>query len=92
MRPDDLWLVVSVFARGVRVLFLAPSCKCLGAYDILIHIIRVISTFKAAQNKTGGFGGGHGQMSHLASTFPAILSLALVGGDDAYEVVDRKAM
>lgn len=52
----------------------------------------MIATFKTAQNPSGGFGGGHGQMSHLASTFPAILSLALVGGEAAYNVVDRRAM
>lgn len=44
------------------------------------------------QNPTGGFGGGHGQMSHCASTFAAILSLAMVGGNDAFELVDRKGM
>ena len=53
---------------------------------------RVIATFTAAQNHTGGFGGGHGQMSHLASTFPAVVSLALVGGEEAYKVGDRRAM
>lgn len=44
------------------------------------------------QNDTGGFGGGHGQMSHLASSFPSVLSLALVAGQDAYKLVDRRAM
>ncbi|OKL59978.1 hypothetical protein UA08_04797 [Talaromyces atroroseus] len=60
--------------------------------DVSKYRERVVCTFKAVQNRTGGFGGGHGQTSHLASTFPAILSLALVGGNDAYQLVDRKAM
>ena len=42
------------------------------------------------QNKTGGFGGGKGQYSHLAGTYPTLLSLALVGGEVAYSLVDRK--
>lgn len=44
------------------------------------------------QNPTGGFGGGHGQVSHLASSYAAILSLAMVGGSDAFALVDRKTM
>lgn len=31
-------------------------------------------------------------MSHLAPTYAVILALAMVGGDDAYSLVDRKAM
>lgn len=41
---------------------------------------------------TGGFGGGHGQTSHLASSYAAILSLAMVGTPDAFALVDRQAM
>jgi protein farnesyltransferase subunit beta len=44
------------------------------------------------QNASGGFGGGFGQFSHLAGTYAAILSLALVGGDAAYSLVDRESM
>ncbi|CAI0654935.1 unnamed protein product [Colletotrichum noveboracense] len=40
----------------------------------------------------GGFGGGHGQNSHLATTYAVVLALAIVGGEDAYEVIDRRAM
>lgn len=53
---------------------------------------RLISTVRPMQNATGGFGGGHGQMSHLAPTYAVVLSLAMVGGEAALEVVDRKAM
>lgn len=44
------------------------------------------------QNKTGGFGGGHGQTSHCAASFAALLSLALVGGNEAFRIIDRHAM
>ncbi|KAF9890181.1 CAAX farnesyltransferase (FTase) subunit beta [Aspergillus nanangensis] len=53
---------------------------------------RVISTFGAMQNPTGGFGGGHGQISHCASSYAAVLSLAMVGGEEVFQLVDRKAM
>ena len=44
------------------------------------------------QNTSGGLGGGQGQRSHLASTYAAVLSLALVGGTGAYDLIDRRAM
>jgi protein farnesyltransferase subunit beta len=53
---------------------------------------RLIETVRPMQNVTGGFAGGFGQMSHLATTYATVLSLALVGGEEAYEVVDRRTM
>jgi len=44
------------------------------------------------QNPTGGFGGGHGQMSHCASSYAALLSLAMVGGQGAFNLVNRKTL
>jgi protein farnesyltransferase subunit beta len=59
--------------------------------DLLISP-RVVKTFYTAQNKSGGFGGGYGHSSHLAGTYAALLSLALVGGEEAYTLIDRDAM
>ena len=53
---------------------------------------RLIDTARGMQNDTGGFGGGGKQTSHLATTYAVVLALALVGGEDAFEVVDRRAM
>lgn len=53
---------------------------------------RVVSTFTPMQNSTGGFGGGHGQFSHIATSYATVLSLVMVGGEEALELVDRKAM
>lgn len=52
----------------------------------------VIKTFIPMQNPTGGFGGGQGQYSHLAGSYAAILSLALVGGQVAFSCVDRQSL
>lgn len=60
--------------------------------DISQYRERVISTTRPIQNATGGFGGGNGQASHLAPTYAIVLSVALVGGKEALEVIDRKAM
>lgn len=44
------------------------------------------------QNVDGGFGGGHGQLSHCASSYAAVLSLVMVGGEEALNVIDRKML
>lgn len=44
------------------------------------------------QNETGGFGGGHGQYSHAAPSYAAVLTIALVGGSELYDLVDRNAL
>ncbi|KAI0477709.1 terpenoid cyclases/Protein prenyltransferase [Xylariaceae sp. FL0804] len=66
----------------------------LGA-DVSAYRDRLVETARCMQNAgtgTGGFGGGFGQRSHLATTYAMVLALATVGGQAAYEVVDRRAM
>jgi protein farnesyltransferase subunit beta len=60
--------------------------------DISEYRQRLVDTVRPIQNTTGGFGGGNGQMSHLAPTYAIALALAMVGGSEALEVIDRKAM
>lgn len=60
--------------------------------DISQYKDALISTVRPIQNSTGGFGGGNGQMSHLAPTYAILLSLAIVGGKEAFDVIDRRAM
>lgn len=52
----------------------------------------MIRTFTASQNRDGGFGGGHGQVSHCAASYAAVLSLAIVGGDKALGLINRKTL
>lgn len=52
----------------------------------------LVETARTMQNASGGFGGGHGQTSHLATTYAVVLALTVAGGEEAYEVVDRRAM
>ena len=52
----------------------------------------LIATARHMQNEAGGFGGGFGQRSHLATTYAMVLSLAIVGGEPAYDIIDRRAM
>jgi protein farnesyltransferase subunit beta len=50
---------------------------------------RLMESLEPLQNKTGGFGSGHGQLSHVASTYASLLALACADGLD---MVDRKSM
>lgn len=60
--------------------------------DVSDYRDKMISTCRPIQNVTGGFGGGNGQMSHLAPTYATLLSLSMVGGKEALDIIDRKAM
>ncbi len=53
---------------------------------------RVAAFLARCQDKDGGFGGGPGQMPHLAPTYAAINALTEIGTDYAYSVVDRKGL
>lgn len=57
--------------------------------DVSEYRQRCIDTFTPLQNPEGGFGGGHGHLSHAAASYAATLSLALVDGLD---MIDRRSM
>ncbi|KAL1857000.1 hypothetical protein VTK73DRAFT_8158 [Phialemonium thermophilum] len=78
-------------ARPWFLYWCLSGLKLLGE-DISPYRSRVIETALSMQNSTGGFGGGNGQLSHLATTYAVVLALALVGGEDAYEAIDRRAL
>ncbi|KAJ3315802.1 hypothetical protein HDV04_000009 [Boothiomyces sp. JEL0838] len=53
---------------------------------------RALETLNSCQNVDGGYSGGRGQISHLATTYAAVNAIAIIGTTDAYESVDRKAL
>lgn len=53
---------------------------------------RIISTLTRCQSPDGGFGGGSGQISHLATTYAAVHALAIVGTAEAYACINRDKM
>jgi protein farnesyltransferase subunit beta len=64
-----------------------------GRRDIwLTWLSRVIATITPMQNASGGFGAGHGHISHSLASYAAVLSLLIVGGDEALGLIDRKSM
>ncbi|KAL9061287.1 MAG: hypothetical protein Q9162_000161 [Coniocarpon cinnabarinum] len=52
---------------------------------------RLKASLRAIQDPAGGFGGGHTQIPHLATSYAAVLALTNVGGD-ALDIIDRQAM
>jgi len=70
---------------------------CLNALSLLgVDVSKyrdgLVETARSIQNESGGFGGGFGQQSHLATTYAMVLALAIVGGESAYRVIDRRTM
>jgi len=53
------------------------------------HPPRVVQFLSKCQHEDGGFAGGPGQLAHLAPTYAAILSLAILGTQEAYNCIDR---
>lgn len=37
----------------------------------------------------GGFGGGPGQLPHLAATYAAVNTLVILGTEEAFKVINR---
>ncbi|KAI0133604.1 prenyltransferase and squalene oxidase [Xylariales sp. AK1849] len=73
-------------------LYWAFNGMSLVGADVSHYREGLVATARHLQNDAGGFGGGFGQQSHLATTYAMVLALAIVGGEAAYEVIDRRAM
>jgi len=57
--------------------------------DVMQYRQRLIETVRPLQNKSGGYGGGHGQTSHCAASYACVLALAMV---DGLEEVNRNTI
>lgn len=66
------------------------NCTCFFIYCInFILSIRVVDFLGRCQNPRGGFGGGPGQLAHLAPTYASINTLMVLGTKDAYSMINR---
>jgi protein farnesyltransferase subunit beta len=82
---------VAADARPWMFYWALNGLSLLGA-DVSEYADRLVATAQHMQNESGGFGGGFGQRSHLATTYAMVLALSIVGTEAAYEVIDRRAM
>lgn len=83
---------VAVDASRPWYLYWCLSGLTMMGEDVSSYRESIIETARTMQNESGGFGGGHGQTPHLATSYAVILAIALVGGEEAYDVIDRKGM
>ncbi|KAG8530915.1 uncharacterized protein KY384_004272 [Bacidia gigantensis] len=74
------------------ILYWCLTGLCALGQDVTVYRQSVIETLTPAQNAGGGFGGGHGFLSHAAPSYAAVLSLAMVGGEEALDLIDRRAL
>eukprot|EP00898_Chlorokybus_atmophyticus_P004253 jgi/Chlat1/4829/Chrsp31S04867 len=54
--------------------------------------LNCLDFLKRCQSTRGGFGGGPGQLPHLATNYAAVCAILTLGGEDAYSMIDREAM
>lgn len=52
----------------------------------------VVDFLGRCQHSEGGFGGGPGQVPHLAPTYAAVCSLTIIGTKEALAVIDRQGL
>ncbi|KAI9300007.1 terpenoid cyclases/protein prenyltransferase alpha-alpha toroid, partial [Cunninghamella echinulata] len=86
------WLVSLDASRPWLMYWMLQSLGLLEAPITKDIITRGIDTLKACQHSEGGFGGGPGQLAHLATTYAAVNSLAILGTNEAYDAIDRKKL
>jgi len=56
------------------------------------YIHDICEFLKRCQHPDGGFGGGPGQIAHLAPTYAAVNALCLLQDQQAYQVIDREKL
>lgn len=83
---------VAADASRPWVMYWALNGLSLLGSDVSIYQGNLALTARHMQNASGGFGSGLGQRSHLATTYAMVLALCIVGGEIAYDVIDRRGM
>ena len=60
----------------------------------LVHLAAgaLVTFLGHCQHRDGGFGGGPGQLAHLAPTYAAVGTLVTLGGEQALASVNRQAV
>lgn len=53
---------------------------------------RAINFLVKCRSKTGGFGGGPGQIAHLATTYAACNALCIIGTAQSYAAIDKPSL
>lgn len=79
-------------SRPWLVFWTVHAIDLLGCLPQTMHMTSIAPFLSQCQTPSGGFGGGPGQMAHLAPTYAAVMALVSYGDEDSLGVVDRHAM
>jgi protein farnesyltransferase subunit beta len=60
-------------------------------YDVQVAVADIVQFLQRCQDPGGGFGGGPGQLPHLAPSYAAVATLVTLGSREALEVWRRSA-
>ncbi|KAJ8331000.1 CAAX farnesyltransferase (FTase) subunit beta [Batrachochytrium dendrobatidis] len=71
------------------IMWMMHTLDLLGTEIPLTIKIRAVSSLAACQHPDGGYGGGPGQIPHLATTYAAVNALAIIGTEDAFQSINR---
>lgn len=74
------------------LIFWCINALALLGHDVSQYSSAVTSTILSFQNDSGGFGGGYGQASHLATTYAAVMALALADDEKAWSEINCEKM
>ncbi|XP_049849925.1 uncharacterized protein LOC126320470 [Schistocerca gregaria] len=89
---EDTRMPQSFYCNRMWVLYwVLHSLELLDVQPPLELRGKIISWLAECQSTSGGFGGGPGQLSHLAPSYAAILAIVILG-PDAYSIVNRPAL
>ena len=61
-------------------------CVVTSVNFLFSSVVRFLSK---CQNPDGGYGGGPGQISHLAPTYAAVNCLCIIGTNEAFQSINR---
>ncbi|KAJ3271910.1 hypothetical protein HDV01_006124 [Terramyces sp. JEL0728] len=86
------WFVALDASKPWLIYWIFHSLDLLGSEIDLSLKERALETLNSCQNQDGGYSGGKGQISHLATTYAAVNAIAVIGTADAYDSVDRNAL
>ncbi|KAH6574527.1 hypothetical protein BASA60_005434 [Batrachochytrium salamandrivorans] len=86
------WWVALDASKPWLIMWMLHSLDLLGV-DIPVSIKeRAISSLSACQHSSGGYGGGPGQIAHLATTYAAVNAIAIIGTPEAYQSINRELL
>ena len=86
------YFVVLDASKPWIIYWILNSMSILG-HEITNDIkLKAFNTLKSCLNEDGGFGGGMGQITHLATSYAAVNAIAIINTKECYELLDKQKL